>query len=222
MNGLTGIPGEAAQICGLFAVDIAGFSEPERDDDVLLYLHKALYEMLERAFGGCGVPWHACVHEDRGDGVLVVVPPTLPAASLIDPLPERLRGLIRRHNRLSSPAAAIQLRAACHIGQVHRDEHGFVGNAVNHLFRLLDAAPLKQLLTEAGTELAFVTSDYVYDTIVCRHPTLVDPDVFAAVTVQVRQTTSLGWVHVPGAAAPGAGGWPGGRTDEMAALLASR
>src|SRR5260370_2734591 len=208
MKARTVIPDEAGWICGLFAVDIAGFCGPERDDDVLLYLHAALYQMLERAFDGSGVPWRACVHEDRGDGVLVVVPATLPAAGLVDPLLERLRGLLRRHNRLSSPAAAIQLRAACHIGQVHRDAHGFVGAAVNHLFQLLDAPPLQRLLPTARTEHAFIASDYVYQTVIRPHPTLVDPALLAALTVEAKQTTSLGWGHLPGAGPFGAAGWP--------------
>jgi hypothetical protein len=208
-----------AQICALFAVDIAGFCRPERDDEVLLYLHAALYKMLERAFDGCGVPWRACAHEDRGDGVLVVVPATLPTAGLVGPLLERLRGLVHRHNRRSCPAAAIQLPAACHIGQVHRDEHGFVGVAVNHLFQLLDSPPLKQLLAGAGTELAFIASDYVYQTVIRPHPAIVDPDAFAALTVRIKQTTSLGWVHLPGAMLLSAYYPPPDGPDASAAIL---
>ena len=58
------------QLCGLFAVDIAGFNGWRRDDDIQVYVHKSLYEMLQAAFDKSDVPWFGCPHEDRGDGVL--------------------------------------------------------------------------------------------------------------------------------------------------------
>ena len=115
-SALTG-PAEArpaapadGQVCALFAVDIAGFTSPHRDDDIRLYLHEELYQVLHKAFDGSGIPWADCFCEDRGDGVLIVVPPGIPCKGLIDPLPERLRGLIWRHNHVTREAAGIQLR----------------------------------------------------------------------------------------------------------------
>ena len=131
-------------MCALFAVDIAGFTGPHRDDDIRLYLHEELYQVLHKAFDGSGIPWADCFCEDRGDGALIVVPPVVPCKGLIDPLPERLRGLIRRHNHVSRDAAGIQLRAAAHIGPVEYDGHGFVGTDINLLFRMLDARPFEK------------------------------------------------------------------------------
>ena len=74
-------------MCGLFAVDIAGFTDPRRDEYVQLHLRDMMYRILERAFDGSGLPWRACQHEDRGDGVLVIVPPTIPVDGLADPFP---------------------------------------------------------------------------------------------------------------------------------------
>jgi hypothetical protein len=186
------------QICGLFAVDVAAFTDPRRDEHVQLYVREMLYRILERAFDGAGLPWHSCQHEDRGDGVVVVVPPVLPVDGLADPLPERLCGLIRVHNRLSSEAARIQLRAAAHVGKVYHDDHGFAGDAASHLFRLLAAPALKQLLATSGSDLAFAASDYFYETVVRRHATLVDPAAFQPVTVDVRHATATGWVQLLG------------------------
>src|SRR6266700_6068164 len=50
-------PPSDGQVCTLFAVDIAGFTAPERDDDIRLYLHEELYKLLEKAFDGSGIPW---------------------------------------------------------------------------------------------------------------------------------------------------------------------
>jgi hypothetical protein len=54
------------QVCGLFAVDIAEFTRPDRDDDVRRFMHEELYRILEQAFDGSGIPWSACFREDRG------------------------------------------------------------------------------------------------------------------------------------------------------------
>ena len=168
-------PPTDGQLCALFAVDIAGFTSPGRDDEIRLYLHEELYEVLEKAFDGSGIPWASCFHEDRGDGALIVVPPGVACKGIIDPLPERLRGLIRRHNHVSCQAAGIQLRAAAHIGPVEHDGHGFVGSDINLLFRMLEARPLKRALAGSGAELALIVSDDVYRRLVCRCPSLVSP-----------------------------------------------
>ena len=191
------------QLCGLFAVDIAGFNGLRRDDDIQIYLHESLYEMLPTAFDSSDVPWFSCAHEDRGDGVLVIVPPMIPAAGLVDPIPEKLRRLVRRHNRVSCEAARIQLRVAAHIGPVHNDGHGFVGRDVNLLCRLLDARSLKRMLAQSDAEVAFITSGYVYENVIRRRPSLVDPALFQPLSVRVKETRTRAWAYVLGAL-PGA------------------
>ena len=93
-------------MCALFAVDIAGFTGPHRDDDIRLYLHEELYQFLHKAFDGSGIPWAGLLlrgprrrRPDRGAAVV-------PYKGLINPLPERLRGLIRRHNHVSASCGA--------------------------------------------------------------------------------------------------------------------
>lgn len=202
-------PPPQGQVCALFAVDIAGFTQPSRDDDIRLYLHEQLYEILEKAFDHSDIPWRDCFHEDRGDGVLVVVPPSIAYRGMIDPLPERLRGLIRRHNHVSCEAAGIQLRAAAHVGPVDHDGHGFVGSDINLLCRLLEAQPLKRTLAGSAAELALIVSDYVYSTVVCRYPSLVSPDAFRSVRFQIKYTRARAWIYLPGTQNPDALGRPG-------------
>jgi hypothetical protein len=195
----TPAPPAGGQVCALFAVDMAGFTAAHRDDDMRFYMHEELYRVLQRAFDGSGIPWADCFCEDRGDGVLIVVPPAVPIKGLIDPLPERLRSLIRRHNHVSSVAAGIQVRAAAHIGPVEHDGHGFVGTDINLLFRMLDAQPLKTALAGSGAELALIVSDYVYRNLVCRYPSLVSPDAFRPARFQVKYTRARAWTYLPGA-----------------------
>ena len=109
------------------------------------------------------------------------MPPGVACKGIIDPLPDRLRGLIRRHNHVSCQAAGIQLRAAAHIGPVEHDGHGFVGSDINLLFRMLEAPPLKRALAGSGAELALIVSDDVYRSLVCRCPSLISPEAFQRV-----------------------------------------
>jgi hypothetical protein len=185
-------------VCTLFAVDIAGFTGEYRDDDIRLFLREELYRMLEKGFDDSGISWASCFHEDRGDGVLVVVPADIACTSIIDPLPERLRGLIRRHNHVSREAAEIQLRAAVHIGPVEHDGHGFISTDINHLCHMLEARSLKQALAGTGAELGLIISDYVYRNVVCRYPSRVSPDAFESIRFQVKKTRAPAWTYLPG------------------------
>jgi class 3 adenylate cyclase len=191
-------PPTDGQMCAIFAVDIAGFTRPDRDDDIRLYLHEKLYEYLQVAFDNSGIPWQSCFNEDRGDGALIVVPPGISFKGLIHPLPERLRDLIRRHNHVSCESAAIQLRAAAHIGPVDYDGHGFVGTDVNFAFRMLEARPVKHMLAASCAELCLAVSDYVYHSFVCHYPSLVHPDAFRTVRFQVKNTRARAWTYLPG------------------------
>jgi hypothetical protein len=184
------------QVCSLFAVDIAGFTGAQRDNDIQVYMHQSLYKMLDTAFNRSDVPWSDCSHEDRGDGAIVVAPPTIPAARLV-PIPDRLRLLIRLHNRVSCDAAHIQLRAAIHLGPVHHDGHGFIGADVNLLCRLLDARQPRQLLARSDAEIALIVSDYLYATVICRQPSLLDPALFRPLNVRVKQTRARAWLYLP-------------------------
>jgi class 3 adenylate cyclase len=187
------------QMCAVFAVDIAGFTRSDRDDDIRRYLHAKLYEYLEAAFDNSGLPWERCFNEDRGDGALIVVPPGISFKGLIYPLPERLRDLIRLHNHVSRDSASIQLRTAAHIGPVDHDGHGFVGTAVNFAFRMLDAQPVKRMLKDTGAEVCLAVSDYVYQNFVCQYPSLVRPETFRALRFQVKNTRAKAWAYLPGA-----------------------
>jgi hypothetical protein len=168
-----------------------------RDVEVQVAMREALYRVLTDAFDRALLPWENCLHEDRGDGVLVIIPARMPSAMVVDPLVAHIRAGLRRHNRLSSDAAQIKLRVAVHIGEVHGDAHGLVGTAINHVFRLLDAEALKRALASSGADAALIVSNYFFDSIIRHGPDLIDPAAFQPVTVAVKETRTRGWIHVP-------------------------
>jgi len=181
----------------MLAVDIAEFTRADRDDEIQLYLRTCLYGLLRDALGGSGMSWDQGQHEDRGDGALVIFPPDLAAQPIVDVFPERLRCLIHRHNRFSCEPGRMQLRVAVHVGPVYRDEHGFAGDDVTYLCRMLDAQPLRRALSDSHAELAFIISDYVYEKLVRRRQSVAGPRSFRQVRTRVKRTPVHGWIYLP-------------------------
>jgi class 3 adenylate cyclase len=190
------------QTCAMFVADITGFTRRDRDEEIQIHLRRALDDMIRQAFNSSGIPWDLCPQQDRGDGPLIIIPPGNAAHAIIDPLPDRLRHLIRRHNRFAVPAARLQVRAAIHAGPVFRDEHGYAGEDINLLCRMLDAQPLRDALTGTTAELALIVSAHIHDTIVLRHPSLIDPALFRPVKTSVKRTRVSGWIYMPGSPPP--------------------
>lgn len=191
------LPIGRSQHCVLFAVDIAQFTDARRDDEVQLALREALYRLLVESFEDSGIPWKSCVHEDRGDGAVVIIPAHMPTITIVGPLVDQIRTRLRRHNRLSSPVAQVRLRLAAHVGEVYRDVHGLAGKAVNHLFRILDARDLRDVLQDPGTEIALIVSDYLYENVILGTPNGVDPTAYREVAVEVKQFQARAWVLGP-------------------------
>ncbi|MGK5555804.1 hypothetical protein ACSNOI_29715 [Actinomadura kijaniata] len=202
-----------AQYCAIFAVDIAGFGHAGRSDETRVAMRADLYGALRGAWRASGLRWTPDIHEDRGDGVLVAAP-RVPAGRLIDPMLHRLRAELRSRNRSADPSRRIRLRAALHAGHLRRDRHGLVGASVNHVFRLLDAEPLRRALAEPGVDLAFMVSDEVYRNAAGAEGAI-DPAEYSPVVVHVKETRTRGWLTIPATgrrpavAAPGGDGRPG-------------
>src|SRR5260370_1405902 len=134
---------------------------------------------------------------DRGDGILVVAPPATPAIALFDPLVDRLRAGLRLHNKICSDLAKIRLRMSVHAGQVHFDENGICGFAVNHLFRMLDAAAFKRTFAASGADFGLVTSDVLYEDVISQGPGLVDPGMYAPINIRCKETRGRAWLYLP-------------------------
>jgi hypothetical protein len=188
------------QVCAMVGVDIAGSTRADRDEETQLYQRSSLYGLMRQSLDGSGMPWDQ--YEDRGDGAVLIFPPGVAAQPIVDSLPERLRSLIRRHNRCSRESARMQLRVAAHVGPVYCDEHGFAGDDVTLLCRMLDAQPLRQALCESGSELAFIISDYVHDKLVLRGHSQGGPKSFRPVKTQVKGTRIRAWIYFPDGLSP--------------------
>ncbi|MEU9016256.1 hypothetical protein [Actinomadura sp. NPDC048394] len=186
-------------LCSFLVCDIAGFSSAERDDPVRVRVRKAMYEGLDRSLAdGAGVRLDDCYHEDRGDGVMVVLPAEVGTERLLTTVVDRLRAEVRHHNRAASESAQMRLRVAVNVGEAVADGHGVVGAELTHAFRLLDAAPLKEAVAAAETAIAVIVSRRVYEDVVRHGRGLVDPGDYYPVEVEVKETEGGAWIMVPG------------------------
>ena len=188
--------------CSIVFTDVAGFSDPVRNDGDRDVVRTAMYEILRSGFDAAGVPWAGCYREDRGDGAVIVVPPTISTQRLVDPLMAELAGRLRQYNRRASAVVRIQLRVALHVGPVGRDAEGLTGQAVIAAARIVDAPAIKARLAAEQADLIFAASDYVYDQVVRNCGGQVDPVAFEHMQCQVKETHVSAWAYLAGRAAP--------------------
>jgi hypothetical protein len=179
----------------LAAVDICSFGRLS-DDHIQLYQRQELYALLAEACEFTQIPWGDCYREDRGDGTLIIAPSDMPAEDLLDPFAHHLTAVLRRHNRLTSTAARLQLRLAVHTGQVHRDAHGVAGRALVHLFRLLEASSFKKALARTAADLGLIVSEQLYADAGGRSG-LFNPDAYRPLSIRCKETRTRGWAWFP-------------------------
>ncbi|CCH32997.1 hypothetical protein ABZ816_33330 [Actinosynnema sp. NPDC047251] len=177
-------------------VDVERYSAPARTLHHQLDTREGLYAVVAGALAAAGVPWDGCYHEDRGDGVFVLVSPEFPKAPLVEVLPEALARAVRGHNNTSHDAAGVRLRLAVHAGEVAFDSHGVTSTALVDAFRLLDADAVKEALAASPGVLAMVVSRLVFEDVV-RHCATLDPATFRPVRVAAKEFRAPAWIALP-------------------------
>jgi hypothetical protein len=190
----------------IVCVDVEGFGDRRRTNRDQVAVRAGLYRALRTAFARSKIDWDSCYHEDRGDGVLVLVPAEVPKELLVAPVLGKLAGALARYNQVAGHQRRIRLRAAVHAGEVHYDEHGVAGMAINTTFRLLAADALKEILCGSPGALALIASQWFYDEVI-RHSPKCKPTTYRPVRVAVKETKTS-----PGSGPSHAGHRGGGAT----------
>jgi class 3 adenylate cyclase len=180
----------------IVVVDVEGFGDKRRTNWHQIAVRDGLYQAMHEAFDHAGIRWAGCDHEDRGDGVFVLVPADVPKELLIESLPPALVMALDRHNGTHQALEQIRLRMALHAGEISYDEHGTTAAAVNLAFRLSDADALKAALAASPGVLAVITSSWFFQEVV-RHNPACNADAYRRVRVAVKETTTIGWIHIP-------------------------
>jgi len=180
--------------CTILYTDVAGFGGLDRTDRDRQIIRDAMYAILKEAFRRSGLSWALCYHEDRGDGVLVVVPPAVPTQAMVEPFLRHLAAGLARHNGVATGVRRIQLRAALHVGPVTRDDEGVAGESLICTARLLDAPVLKQNLAETGADLGVIASTFVYESVIRHRPGAVEPADYRQIQLAVKESNLAAWM----------------------------
>lgn len=178
----------AGENCTVMFTDVVGFGAPYRTDRDRRIIRQASLAMIKTALGAL---WEACIAEDRGDGLLIVAPPSIPTARLMERLHRELPGELRLHNRTYGESARIRLRLAVNVGPVTSDPPGMSGEAIIRTARLVDAPVLKERMTSTGASLGIIVSDFVYETVIRHAEGWINPDEYGAAWVNVKESAIL-------------------------------
>ena len=193
----SGRPELAGQNCTVVRTDVAGFSAAGRNDDDRRFVRAELLTMTRQALGPL---WQACWREDRGDGLLIVVPPSIPTAEVLERLITALPPGLSAHNRIHSAPAQIRLRVAMAVGPVEKDGPGVNGKAIIVASRLVEAPAFKRAAVGQGADFAIIVSPFVYHAHVEPRS---GPAGYAKVPVRVKETRESAWMQLIGAGQPG-------------------
>src|SRR5918997_1120611 len=180
----------------IMAVDIEGSTA--RTNPAKAELRHVLYELFEKSLQEGGIAeCHRDALIDRGDGILALVHPVdqAPTALLLNSFIPTLNRLLTDHDTLN-PDRSFRLRAVVHAGEVHYDDRGCFGEALDITFRLLDAAEVKRRLLQAAAPLVLVVSDYIYRSVVRHGYPGIDENAFEPlVHVRLAGQRHRGWIH---------------------------
>ena len=164
-----------------------------RNDRDRRIIRRASLEMMQVSLG---LLWDACISEDRGDGLLIVVPPNIPTTKIMERLDRELPGELRLHNRTYSESARIQLRVAVNVGPVMGDPLGVSGEAIIRTARLIDTPVFKEAMASAGATLGTIVSTFVYETAIRQAEGLIDVDEYKMVEVNVKESSVTAWMRL--------------------------
>jgi Cyclic nucleotide-binding domain len=188
----SGGPGPlAGQNCLILYTDVVHFGDLDRNEDHRDVVISKLWEVTAAAMAAI---WDQCSCEGRGDGLLIVVPPSIPPVQVLEYLLIALPIGLKRHNALYGRGAQIRLRVALDVGPVTSTRPGAAGRVVINAARLLEARPFKQAVLTGQADLGIIASDFVYQTTIRAASHLTDPSAYARVDVEVKETTAVAWM----------------------------
>jgi hypothetical protein len=189
----------------ILALDIE--SSTSRPNPIKAELRHEVYRFLHTALAYARVEPEICdPFEDRGDGVLALIHPVdhAPKTYLLSRFMPELCRLLVDYN-LGLPAAErplrqLRLRVVVHAGEIHFDDNGFFGEALDLACRLLDAPGFKKALRSVSAPAALVVSDDIYYGIVKHGYDGLREEAFGTgVVVQMAGRRRRGFVHLPAA-----------------------
>ncbi len=187
----------------IVALDIE--SSTSRPDPVKAELRTMLYELFDAALRLAGVSAHRRDRFiDRGDGLLALMDPEDQALlfNLVIPVfSQLLTSYNASHSHPGGRDRQLRIRVVIHTGNIHDDDNGCFGEALDIAFRLLDAPRVKTALKAAQGPVLLVVSGDVHNLVASCLCGVTGHTASRLVTVQVAGHEYQGWIHIPAEAA---------------------
>jgi class 3 adenylate cyclase len=179
--------------CTVIRTDVVGFTAEHRNDGDRQIIRIEGLKMMQASLG---TMWDESIIEDRGDGLLIVVPPHVATGKVMECLHRDLPGKLRAHNRRYSESVQIRLRVAVNVGPVVTDGLGMTGDALIRATRLVEAPAFKDEMIAAKNGLGIIVSEFVYDTVVGHAEEFIDPGEYRKVEVRLKGFSSSAWLRL--------------------------
>jgi hypothetical protein len=182
----------------IVVVDIESFGP--RRNPVQASLRKNMYEVVQEAGTDAHLDWSAVTDLDRGDGVILLIPPPTSTVDLAGAFVRALDANLKEKASMFSEAHRMRFRVALHQGLCQPDGKGWVGAAITTACRLVDADPPRTALRAAAdARMVLIVSDEIYQNVISHGYRLIDAASFAPATLAGGEKA---WVSVPGRAYP--------------------
>jgi len=177
------------QNCTVLLTDVVGFGSQARNDDDRLIIREALLDMTRMMLRG--MP--DVRSEDRGDGLLSVIPPAVPTAVVIDRLEKELLSALSRHNSTRYEPARFRLRAAINVGPVVSDTMGVSGESIIMAARLVELPLFKKAMSTSRASLGVIASRFIYETVISHGR---EPAGYCRVQAAIKETRTPAWMKL--------------------------
>jgi CRP-like cAMP-binding protein len=176
--------------CTIILSDVVRFGSRTRTDEDRRVIREALYSITHTALQDLPDVWS---WDDRGDGLLTVVPPSVPTAEVIAHLHKELPAAVEEHNRAHREPARIRLRVAINVGPVTTDTMGVTGEAIIVTARLVEAPLFKEAMDKAQASLGVIASTFIYESVI-RHD--LGLTGYSQIRVDVKESSLTAWMKL--------------------------
>jgi hypothetical protein len=156
------------------------------------HMRAVLEHIFRKGVAALGAHWEWFDPADRGDGLILVVPPVVGSpVQVLNILVPAVAAELRAVDNV------IRLRVASHHGFLDRITGRWSGRSLVQAARLTDAPGVKRILNRTnGARLALIVSDLLYRDVVCHGYSRVTPTRFTRVRVKVKETATDAWVEL--------------------------
>jgi hypothetical protein len=179
-----------------FDVDVvhySGRSTPQQKD-----VQRRLAGVVERILAGIDVPLHDTDRQQAGDGMMVVLPASVPADVALPALLHGWRAQATADNA-AHPHDRIRLRLSVGAGPFTRSAIGFSGQAIIEIGRLNDSQVLRQaVLDHPDADVVAIVADRLYRDVVGEGYPGLDAGEFEPVEVTLKTYRGQAWLWTGG------------------------